>query len=297
MSSIAERLKAAQAKYDVAAIKKKATSPYRVDIPDGTYLCKPSTATVTLEGATGKEKPVWKIAFIVNEGTEHDGKQLNWRQFLDTETGLEIAYRTCAQLGFDVAEEGFTLEDNLEEICDLLMNWEPEIKVQVKTNKDKDDPTIEYQNFNVRGQATWPEDMDEDDAAATSKKAKAEPAAAATSKKSVAQVVSPEEVPATKRGRGRPRKAAEQAVAAAAPADEDEDETPPPTEDVTEDEDEDEDEDEVDMVVGSTITGTFKEETLKGKVLEILEDESKVRVDVGGGRVVKIKFDNITEVK
>lgn len=278
--NIRERIAAAEAKVDIAKLKKQATAPFRVDIANGTYTCKPVKAEVA-ETSTGKL--VWRTSWLVVDGSEGDGKTLPKSQFMSDEQGLERALRDCAALGYDVGDDSFSLSDSLEEICEELVEKEPEVKIRVSTAKDKEDPTKEYQNFDIKS-TTWPEDDDEPEVAPAPAKpvAPAKPAAPAAK--------APEPVAPAGRRRGRPTAVEAQAkIAAAAAPDEEEDEPGPPTAEVEEEED-------PEIGQGSIVEFTFKGEKVQGTVLEFLEEDTLMRVDLGAGRVVKGKVENITGV-
>jgi len=292
-----ERLAQAEAKANIQEVKKRASTPFWVDIENGVYTCTPVKAECTV---TDNNIPIWRLGFLVSDGSEGDGKTLPVRIAMDTEERLERAYRVVAALGYDIADEDFSLADSLDGINEELLEKQPDVKIRVSTTVGKegtDNAGKTFQNFDIQ-QSDWGEEGESEEVPETpAPKPAAKPAAApAKAGKAAAKPEpKPEPKPAAKAGKGRVT-AAEKTIAAAA-VDDDEEE-PEVAADDTEEGD-----DEAEIDIDSTVRFTFKGEEVVGVIKDFVfadgdadDAPSKFKAKVEGRGLLTTKLENIMEV-
>ena len=260
MADFKSILKKGNSAWKKAAKRAKEDTGGFVDIPDGRYTARLVSAKLG-ESNAGRAQIAfgWKI-----EDGEYEGKTATNYQGIESEDNLFY-------LGRDLTRLGYELPDDLMDLPEILKDIEktkPLGTIQLRTKGD-------FQNLYIRKIFDSMEEEDEDEGEEVDE--------------------TEEETDEAEEGDETEEESDEESDDEESDdADEESDEEESDEEESDEEEsDEESSDDEVELSEGMRVIAETSKGREAGEVIEILEDEEKVRVKLDKGKVVKVGVDRI----
>lgn len=267
MSQFTKKLKDAQKLWATAKTRASESGGSRyTEFDDGRYMTRITDAKVGESQSSGRLQVTWVFRF---EDGPYEGQTKLDFSGLETEQNLYYLAMRLQQLGYEPPESLDELGDILEDI----KKTRPLAKINLKTKGD-------YQNVYI--DKVFAAGLEESGDAEAEDEAEGDGAPPPAPAKKGAKKTAPP--PAEE----EEEEDAEDEDEDADEADADEDEAE------AEEEDEVEPDDEVELTVGMTVSVETSKGEVAGEVLEILEDEGKVRVRTAEGKVLRVPIDKIT---
>lgn len=309
-----KRLKAANKDWKSAREKAAEGGVGVTEFEDGRYLARLVKAEIA-ESAGGRLQCVFHFKFEKGEGTkaeDYGGRVKFDYQGLESEQNLEFLGRRLAQLGYDLPEDLTEIQDILAD----LMKERPLCKIRLKTKgefqnvyldrvvsdedeedaADEEDETEESDAADESDDAEETDDEEEEEEAPPAKKSKKKAAKPEPEEEDeddeedddAEEEEEEEEEPPAKKKQKAAAPAPAKKSKKAAPVEEEEEE------EEAEEEDDEEESEDVSLEKGmAVVVETAKHGTMKGTVLDILEEEGKVRVKLENGTTLRVGPDKI----